>query len=140
MKNVKELRNDPMVNAWIDTYRKNHKSMPGYKDHEDCFLCGFPHDKHLLCGSGATFGELYIGGNCYYVDTSNVESFLQFRKQKNLNNSFHWRDDIHIGKTESGDVIISFFTKFNNTPQKKTWNIPYLEWKSIVDFIEQKVN
>lgn len=131
MRDLKSLRHHPMVEAWITV-----SQLRECPRREDCAKCGFPHDKHLLCGRGATFGELRIGGHTYYVDTSNVEYFLRFMESI-TNEVFHWRDDITFQRTTKGNVKVTFFTPFNNTPQKREWDIPDSEWKSIVDFLQK---
>lgn len=128
MKDLKLLRHHPMVVAWIIFYqRKEHQK------HEDCNKCGFPHNGHMLCGGGATFGELKIGKDSYYVDASNVEYFIWFREQIAADGAFHWRDDTFFSRTADGKVKVTFYTRFNNSPQKQAWNIPDAEWKSIVE-------
>ena len=128
---TRALREHPMVAAWIAEYRRINGS-----DYKNCTRCGFPHAPNLLCGSGATFGALWVGGEPYWVDASNVKYFIHFRESTQAI-GFHWRDDIGFGRMGDGAVQVTFYEKYNNTPQKKTWKIPGLEWESIVKSLAQ---
>lgn len=120
------MRHHPFVEAWIDDYQKQDK----WHKHPDCPRCGFPHSEVLLCGPGATFGCLYIGGEYYSVDQSNVSSFVAFREKQRM--GFHWRDDIYFQRLADGGVIITSFWRYNNSPQERTWKIDRVSWESIV--------
>lgn len=135
MADLKPLRHHPMVEAWITFYQRLE-----HQKHEDCNKCGFPHSKHLLCGRGSTFGELLIGKHRYFVDASNVESFIVFREKTCADEAFHWRDDIFFSKSVDGGVKVTFYTPFNNNPHKHVWNIPDEEWKSIIESLETQNN
>lgn len=118
------LRNNPMVQAWISNYKKVNNC-----NNDDCDRCGFPHSPHVLCGWGAIFGILTIGGDRYYVDTSNVNSFVQFNN--GIKRGFHWKNDIFFNRLDNS-VVVTYYEKYNNSPQKRTWVIPLNEWESIV--------
>lgn len=118
------LRNHPTVQACISDYRKTNN-----RENKDCKTCGFPHSEYLLCGTGATFGTLIIGTDRYSVDTSNVEYFVQFRS--GIGGGFHWKNDIFFQRLD-GCVVVTYYEKYGNTPQKHTWRIPVIEWESIV--------
>lgn len=122
-------RKHPFVAAWISAYQKDDE----WRQYADCRLCGFPHSPHVLCGRGATFGELRIGVDTYYVDQSNVESFIEFREAPTP--GFHWRDDVYF-QSEPDGVKLTTFWQYNNCPQKRAWCIPMAEWRSIVKSME----
>lgn len=127
MHDLKTLRQHPFVLEWIVEYQKD----PWCK-HSDCFHCGFPHSKNLLC-NGAPFGCLYIGGEAYSVDISNVAAMVQFREQQRK--GFHWRDDIYFQRMADGSVQVTSFWRYNNYPQERRWTIPSSEWASIVSSV-----
>lgn len=127
-KRVRQLRNHPLVVAWIEDYYRGHDWLtnPG-----DCGKCGWPHNPFLICGGGSTFGSLRIGDDRYFVDWSNVEVFVNFRSQSH-EGWFHWSRDRFFRKTSDG-IEVLFYAQYNNTPQERIWKIPQNEWKSIVD-------
>jgi hypothetical protein len=124
---LQNLRNHSFVLAWIAEYRKD-----AWHKHPDCYLCGFPHAENLLC-NGAPFGRLYIGGQSYSVDASNVAYFVQFREKQRL--GFHWQDDIYFRRMEDGSVLVTSFWQYNNSPQERKWTISSDAWASIVSSI-----
>lgn len=119
-----------MVQAWIELYQ--HKRVP-LPIHDDCESCGFPHPENLLC-SGAIFAYAPIGGHLYSININNIEYFVGLREKGNAG-GFHWRNDTFFRRTEDGNVEITFYTPYNNTPQQNKWVIPAMEWKSIVDSV-----
>jgi hypothetical protein len=119
------LRNHPMVQAWVSTYKKGIN-----RENKDCKTCGFPHSEQLLCGMGATFGTLTLGTDRYSVDTSNVEYFVQLCSAVG-EDGFHWKRDIFFRRLD-GCVVVTYYEKYGNTPRKRTWRIPVIEWESIV--------
>lgn len=123
-----KLRNSPMVKAWIAA----RSARQSYSDDKDCHRCGFPHASNLLCGAGATFGRLTLGGHAYSIDYSNVIYFHDFVTNLGKGWGFHWRDEIFFERKEDGGVEVRYIEQFNNTPQIKTWRIPPAEWASIV--------
>jgi hypothetical protein len=123
-----ELRHDPIVKAWINTYQTNNVWK---KQYTDCKYCGWPHSG--MCGS--VFGVMKLCGDNYWIDQSNVEYMLDF--VQNLGSGFHWKNEIFFDVIDE-KITIQFFEKYNNTPQKKSWIVPINEWKSIVKFIEDK--
>ena len=126
---LKQLRQHPFVLAWIAECQKDIWFI-----HPDCRRCGFPHAGNLLC-NGAPFGRLYIGGEEYSVDISNVAYFVQFREKQRL--GFQWRDDVYFQRKEDGRVLVTFFWKYNNFPQEKTWVIDRDSWASIVSSVSK---
>ncbi len=124
---ARELRNSPMVKAWIAAYQTDK-----WSTHKDCFKCGYPHSPHTMCGMGSSFGRLKIGRDWYSVDFSNVVFFHDFRLRLGEGCGFHWRDDTFFKRTDDGTVEVNYFEQFNNTPQDKVWRIPPNEWASIV--------
>jgi hypothetical protein len=126
MTDLKTLRQHPFVQAWIADYQKD----TNWHKYLDCRSCGFPHAENILCGCGATFGCLRIGGEMYYVDASNVAFFVQFRERSTK--GFHWRDDIYFLRQSDGDVKVTSYWQYNNCPQERRWVIPADEWASVV--------
>lgn len=118
-----KLRHDPMVEAWIAAYQADQVT-----PHEDCKHCGFPHDKHLLCGG--TFGKLVFGGNAYYIDRSSLIYWRGFVDDYAPQGAFHWKHERFFRRTDAG-VEVTFFAPYNNCPQKVVWLIPENEWASI---------
>lgn len=125
---LKTLRQHPFVLAWIAEFQKD----PLHSKYTDCRHCGFPHSEVLLC-NGAPFGSLYIGGQHYSVDISNVESMVYFREKPRP--GFHWRDDIYFQRLDNGDVRVTSFWQHNNSPQEKKWTIDRDSWASIVSSV-----
>jgi hypothetical protein len=128
MNETKSLRQHPFVLAWIAEFQKD----PWHTKYPDCRRCGFPHSDVLLC-NGAPFGCLYIGGEPYSVDISNVAWMVQFREQSRP--GFHRRDDIYFQRMDDGSVRVTSFWQYNNCPQEKVWTIPSSEWASIVSSV-----
>ncbi len=124
---VANLRKNPMVQHWIAEFQKGAWFPESYPE---CPYCGWPHNSHILCGMGATFGKLTIGRDTYSVDASNVEYFVKFRDQPMR--GFHWRDDVFFERLPDGTVEVRWFTQYNNTPQPEIWRIAPAEWASIV--------
>ena len=120
------LRHNPMVKEWIKERQKE-----GWNRCKDCKKCGFPHSDGLLC-NGAPFGEIHFGGDKYYVSMSNVVFWTEFMQDHAPQGTFHWKHQRYFRRTDAG-VEVTFFSKYNNTPQTHTWLIPDLEWQSIVD-------
>ncbi len=125
MNDLKTLRQHPFALAWIAEFQKD----PWHKKYPDCRHCGFPHSEVLLC-HGAPFGSLYIGGQHYSVDISNIQFMVSFREKQRL--GFHWRNDIYFQRRDDGSVQITSFWQYNNCPQERKWIIPSAEWASIV--------
>ena len=124
---AKSLRQHPMVLAWIKDYQGDDKFKKSYPD---CHHCTYPHAPNFLCGSGSTFGQLWIGRDLYYVDWSNVCFFVDFRSKPRV--GFHWRNDTYFQRLEDGSVKVTHFSQYNNSPQERSWKIPAAEWASIV--------
>lgn len=129
---VTELRKDPTIAAWVSTYKK---SLMKWEDRSDCRACGWPHAKVLLCGSGATFGTVRLGGASYAIDASNVEFMLNF--VRSLGPGFHWKNEIFFD-VDDNTVVVTHLEKYNNCPQVMKWRIPLLEWRSITEFVERQ--
>ena len=120
-----------MVKAWIKQYRK----ADDYNKHKDCHHCGYPHNPYALCNNG-TFGEVWIGVNCYSISLSNIVYMLDF--MKNLGKDWGFRQKNERFFKRVGDMVeVRFFEYYNNTPQERLWQIPINEWNSINKFIEQ---
>lgn len=113
-----------MVQAWIDNYQKASR-----QSHANCEWCGWPHDRHLVCGYGSTFGRVRLGDDTYWVHAGNVESLQHFVENKPP--GFHWRGEVFFNPEEAG-VRVSRVEQFNNCPHWKSWLIPWTEWTSIV--------
>lgn len=129
---VAELRKERIIEAWIKNYQNEY---PGKERYADCRSCGWPHHPQYLCGRGSTFGSVRLGGELCGIDSSNVEYMLHL--VKTLGPGFHWRDEIFFDLV--GDKVeVRRLDYYNNTPSVKTWNIPLMEWKSIVDWIESR--
>ncbi len=126
------MNRTPMIQAWIDAYSKQHERWG--PPHVDCKFCGWPHDKHLVCGGGATFGLVRLGGKDYSVDKSNVDVMVRFIEERP--SGFHWRNDIYFEVVENG-VRVHFIEDFNNHPHRKSWLIPRPEWESIAKYVNQ---
>lgn len=122
------LLQNPMVRAWIHSYRQRAHT------HEECMHCGWPHDKHIMCGWGATFGCVKLGGELIAIDASNVEYLITFLEK--FPSGFHWRDEIFIDVLD-GQVMITYLTVYNNTPSWKVKKIPMREWQSISEYVEK---
>ena len=136
---VAELKKNPVVAAWIEAHQKDKWHMPGDSDrHADCRICGWPHDKHVQCGMGATFGFVQLGRHPFSIDASNVEYMLHFTEQLAQGRGFHWRDETFFG-VKDGKVVVTYLESFNNSPQLKTWTIPLNEWRSIVKSVDDAV-
>lgn len=120
---AKALRHTAVVEAWISAFKKRSQ-------YPDCKHCSYPHSSNLLCGR-APFGEVRFGGHYYSVDLSNVVYWHEFIQTCAPENAFHWRDEKFFRRTSNG-VEITFFTSWNNTPQRVVWKIPANEWESIV--------
>lgn len=125
---AKALRSHAFVVAWIDAYQKavyRNASPPK----PDCVHCGFPHGADLICGRGATFGQLKIGPDTYYVDSSNVEYFVALRGRQR--EGHHWRHEIYF-KGTADHVEVTSYWEYNGCPQERVWRIPRTEWAFIV--------
>ena len=122
---ARALRNDPMIEAWIASYRESGSKYP------DCDHCGFPHAPWLLCNSAA-FGHFRLCGHWYYVHFSDVVATHSFMTKLGEGWGFHWRDGVYFKRCDDGAVEVRYFEEFNNTPQAKVWRIPSNEWASIV--------
>lgn len=122
---AKSLRNNPMVEAWIE-----HARSKPHRNFKDCTHCGFPHDEHLIC-SQASFGEIVFGGHTYSISMSNVVWWMGFIESYAPIGAFHWKNERFFRRVP-GAVEVTFFLPYNNTPQKNRWIIPSGEWDSIV--------
>ena len=127
---VNELRTNALVTAWIKTYQ----GAGTWRKHPDCFKCGWPHAENLLCGSGSTFGCVTLGGNSYYIDSSNVDYMVDFVSK--LGPGFHWKNEVYFD-VKGQKVVISRIEPYNNCPHVKRWEIPLNEWKSIVEEVQR---
>jgi hypothetical protein len=125
MNSPNHLRHDPMVAAWIADYQRDK-----WNQHPDCKLCGWPHATVLMCGMGSTFGQVKIGRQYVYVDTSNVASLRKFREELGAT-GFHWRDDVYVARSADA-VVINRIEYFNGHPHVEKWVIPVNEFASIV--------
>lgn len=65
-KSPSHLRANLMVSAWINDYKQRTDA------YGDCARCGWPHASVSPCGWGATFGQVRLGGDLFFVDASNV--------------------------------------------------------------------
>ena len=135
---VAELKKNSIVAAWIEAHQKDKWHMPGDADkHADCRVCGWPHNKHVMCGMGATFGFVRLGRHTFSIDASNVGYMLHFVGQLG-GRGFHWRNETFFD-VRDGQVVVTYLENFNNTPQLKTWTIPPLEWQSIAKSVEDAI-
>ncbi len=128
---AKSLRHLPMVEAWIAAYRADKWNI-----HEDCKWCGWPHNTHLLCNQ-APFGVVVFGRYPYSVSMAEVVWWVDFMESHAPAGAFHWRDQKFFRRTDAG-VEITFFTPYNNTPQRHVWVIPQLEWESITASTQER--
>lgn len=126
-----KVERSPTVSAWIADYQSSH---PWRKNAADCSRCGWPHDPHVLCGR-ATFGQVRLGYETYYIDGSNVDFMLGF--VKGLGPGFHWKNDIFFDVLDDIVTVTSLWA-FNGCPQKRVWKIPVAEWRSISDFVASR--
>lgn len=126
--NTPEPQQNPRVLAWINAYQK--------EVYKECPSCKWPHSPNVMCGMGATFGCVRLGGNTYYIDASNVEFMLGFVEK--LGPGFHWKDEIFFD-VKNDAVTVTHLESYNNTPQLKRWTIPVNEWQSIVEFVQSRV-
>lgn len=127
---AKSLRLRPTVQAWIQSYQAKP-----YNKHLDCKTCGFPHSEHLMCNN-APFGEVQFGCQTYSITTGNVVWWVQFMEEHAPIGAFHWRDQRFFRRMKDGSVEVTFYTAFNNVPQKNVWIIPAEEWASICDAVK----
>jgi hypothetical protein len=129
------MKNNPLVKQWIKNHQDfNMRINPILgKPHSECTGCGWPHDKHLMCGMGSEFGQVRLGDDTYYIDSSNVNYMVKF-VEKLGSNSFHWKNEIFF-KVEGGNVEVTHLRNYNNSPQVITWSIPLAEWESISKFV-----
>ena len=126
------MRNVPMVDAWIRHYYGN--MITPREPPSPCHHCGWPHNEQILCGMGATFGSVRLGGQTYYIDASNVE-FMQHFMKNELGPGFHWKNEVFF-RVDGDSVIVSRVEGYNGNPNIKRWTIPLNEWRSIVDSVE----
>ena len=119
---AKALRHTPMIEAWIKRYWPDEQPA-------NCNHCSFPHPPQFLCP--ATFGTVVFGDSQYSVNLNNVVFWYEFMQEFAPKGAFHWRHERFFKRVPEG-VEVTFFTRFNSTPQRNTWLIPALEWDSIV--------
>jgi len=133
---VVELLTNPIVKAWI----KNYRTERVYKWQDplnECIRCGWPHAKAEMCGYGATFGQVKIGKNFFYIHAGNVEYMLDF--MKNLGKGFHWEREIFFG-VEDGNVLVTHIDKESGLPSQQRWVITPECWKSIVESVGREIS
>lgn len=132
-KRVMRLRNHSLVEAWIKTESERlvEFGWAGRAERTDCGHCGFPHDKHLLCLQ-SPYGLVYVGGEPYSVAMSNTESMIGFFEGLNTPGDFHWKKE-RFFTSRPDEVLIRFYSSYNNTPQEHVWVIPRNEWNTIVE-------
>jgi hypothetical protein len=84
-----------------------------------------------MCGVGATFGEVYIGGQVCWVDSSNVEYVLNLMLEEIPKIGSHWKNQLFV-KREPNEVVVSRIEYFNNTPSIKSIHIPVMEFAELI--------
>ena len=125
-----ELRQHPLVLAWIKAKQDSRFAPHLYPPSSDCHRCGFPHNDGLLCNT-APFGEVRIAGHLYSIALRDVKYMVGFVQGLQREGWFHWRNERFF--RNSGDTIeVRFYEPYNGSPQEHLWKIPRNEWDTIV--------